>query len=73
MCVYIYIYIYMHIYIYIYIYMYMHICIFIYIMYMSGEDLAVGHVAVPVQRVRTTSTEEGWYEVRASDGCLVMG
>jgi len=39
----------------------------------GGEEVAVGHVAVPAERVRATSTEEGWYEVRARDGTLVMG
>jgi len=37
------------------------------------ETSALGHVAVPVARVRATGTEEGWYELRARDGEFIMG
>jgi hypothetical protein len=32
------------------------------------EPVVVGHIAVPIARVQASGKEEGWYEVRTSEG-----
>ena len=39
----------------------------------GAKDAVVGHVAVPASRIKGTGSEEGWYEIRARDGRLIMG
>lgn len=38
----------------------------------GGSAVPIGHIAVPVARVQSTSKEEGWYEVRSKGGVVVM-
>ena len=41
----------------------------------GAKDAVVGHVAVPASRIQgsDSGSEEGWYEIRARDGRLIMG
>jgi hypothetical protein len=38
----------------------------------KGKDQMLGYVAVPLQRVIESSSEEGWYDLRSSTDGLVQ-
>ena len=40
---------------------------------MSGRDVLVGYIAVPLMRIIESGMEEGWYDVRSQDSGLVHG
>eukprot|EP00282_Hemiselmis_andersenii_P044614 CAMPEP_0172045912 /NCGR_PEP_ID=MMETSP1043-20130122/121_1 /TAXON_ID=464988 /ORGANISM="Hemiselmis andersenii, Strain CCMP441" /LENGTH=103 /DNA_ID=CAMNT_0012704517 /DNA_START=381 /DNA_END=689 /DNA_ORIENTATION=- len=40
---------------------------------LDGKRANIGHIAVPVSRVAASVKEEGWYEVRKSDGQVQTG